>query len=510
MKRSHPDSAQSAPKTSLELLKLVENPNFEELSRRYPEFHQAWKEVQEKQHSIKGKATFSSCITQKFTIALSRSLLHAYFELRLPHLPDHHLCPPIPNRFFFLHWIDSYLLRLQGFVSDSSYGLERAQRRTLCLDIGVGATCIYPLLAARALNYQVLGADIDGQALEIAQQNVNANNLSSRIRLSHVDLTHSQDSSLPPGGPLTRSLQAFGPSNERPDFCMTNPPFYDPDAMEQEAPRAGDGRERTNMTTSEGSYPGGEVEFVLDMICDSVRARSSSCRWCTTMLGKKSSLIHLEKLLKHVLGPAHVQSTEYGPGQYTRWFLAWTLERPLANHPAARVTHAKDSFQVAFPQSTNIPNPQTAVSAVADRIVKFCESNPGGWSLAAGIQQQSQYLHPQPRCIILIREQTPLPVNHYVDESEATSTMTLPPKVLEALQSTQSENSLLLPAEGHFAIYATVGLTTNGSAVQVSMECYRHSSRGGKAIDKIRNGMEGEVARTNRKWRRILQRQQQS
>ena len=86
--------------------------NFEELARRYPEFLEAWKDVQDKQHqAAKGKANFSSCTTQEFSITLARGLLHAYFDLRLPHLPSNHLCPPVPNRFFYLHRIDTHLLK---------------------------------------------------------------------------------------------------------------------------------------------------------------------------------------------------------------------------------------------------------------------------------------------------------------------------------------------------------------------------------------------------------------
>jgi 23S rRNA A1618 N6-methylase RlmF len=482
-KRRHPSSATVTRPNNLELLKLIETPNFEELARRYPEFCETWKDVQQKQHDTKGKATFSSCVTQEFSIALTQGLLHAHFELRLPHLPNHHLCPPVPNRFFYLHWIDTVLLH------------DKA-RTKWGMDLGVGATCIYPLLAARVFHYQMVGTEVDAQALELAQSNANANQLNDRIHLVAVPPSHSQDPSTPPGGPLSRALQGMN-RPVRLDFVMTNPPFYDPNSMEHETPRVGDGRARTPMTTSEGSYPNGEVGFVLDMIADSLRARDSSL-WFSCMLGKKTSFITLQKLLVHLLGPSHVQATEYGPGQYTRWFLAWTLERPVGAAPAAHMSHSNDSFLVPL----DVANATAAVTEVVQRMVAFCESAPGGWQIATGTTTKFT-ANGLPEATVEIRERAPLPVSSFVDESEPNATM--PQVILDALHG--QENTQLLPMEGHFVIYVIITPASNG--VQVHLACYRHSTRGVKAIEKIRNGIQQEICRTNRKWRRILQRQAQ-
>ncbi len=489
-KRRHPESStMSSHKTSFEILQLVEHPNFEELARWNPFFQRAWEMTRQEQKQM--QKTFSACVSQEFTIALTRALLKTHLELQLPYLESNHLCPPVPNRFFYLHWIHNELLR--GSEVDR-FGM----------DIGAGATAIYSLLAAKFFQYHMFTTEIDEIATTMAQKNVDANHLSSRIHIASVEPSHSQDPNQPVGGPLERSLVAWdqflAQGQQQPmqlDFVMTNPPFYDPSTMEYKNPRAGDGRARTAMTVSEGSYPGGEVGFVIEMIADSLRRRHSS-RWFSSMLGKKTSLLQLQKLLTHVLGPAHVRVTEYGPGQYTRWFLAWTMANPSAIEPSARVCLPEniECFRIALPEGTMNPT-----SEVVSRIITYCESSPGGWTLTV----TPLLNHSGPQTLLQLQEVNPLPVVLFVDESDQqTEQVSIPSTILEALHG--EDNSQLLPPEGHFVVHVTVEATSPNEC-QVHLAGYRHSSRGQAAIKKIGSTIQGDVCRSNRYWRRKLQRQ---
>eukprot|EP00980_Cylindrotheca_fusiformis_P015572 scaffold4447_cov120-Cylindrotheca_fusiformis.AAC.5 len=494
-KRVHPDSASvSVSRSSTDILALVENPNFEELARHYPSFQKAWNDARQKQKDSKARKSFSSCVSQEFTVTLTRGLLHAHFNLQLPHLESNHLCPPVPNRFFYLHWIETCLL---------SKG-DRAQRMNSGIDIGTGSTCIYALLAARFFGFRMVATEIDRDALDLAKLNVAANQLDDKIFLLEVAPSHSQQPSLPPGGPVTRALTAISgiSQNQRFDIVMTNPPFYDPAAMEHCTPRVGDGRDRTSMTVSEGSYPNGEVGFVTEMIADSLQARQSAI-WFSSMLGKKTSLVKLKRILIHLLGPGHVETTEYGPGQYTRWFIAWTFRRPSAFAPAALSSNpSMDRFEVVLDGSNNA---HQALNEVASRISVFCQSSPGGWHLAA--RQLPLPTSHVPKLMLQVQESSVPQITSFVDESE--SNIVIPPLILDALQG--RDNSEFLPPEGHFVIQVLLEQTMSNEKaairVNVQLACYRHSSRGLKAVEKIRSSIEGEVARTNRKWRRIRQRQ---
>jgi len=332
------------------------------------------------------------------------------------------------------------------------------------------------------------------------------------------------------GGPLQRSIEGwFHHRQQNPntnnrnsadldlDFVMTNPPFYDPSSMEISTARVGDGRARTNMTVSEGNYPGGEIGFVMEMIEDSLRMSSNqnSCSfqssWYSSMLGKKTSLVKLQKLLVHLLGPAHIETTEYGPGHYTRWFLAWTLRQPPIDAPGALCdTSEKDSFKVLFEEPTL---PEIALEEVVNRITTFCDSGPGGWDLST----TNVHITKTGTAVFRILENMPPSVETFVDENQ--NGMNIPESILGVLRG--RDNSDFLPEEGHFMIQVELMATTPiqqcvGTvavalvlAVDVRLTCHRHSLRGRKAVDKMRNSLEGEVCRTNRKWRKIRQRQNQ-
>jgi len=258
---------------SVSIATLV-NPNFEELSRQFPTFREAY------QAALARKGKFEA--TPEFSLALSRALLQIHWNLQLPHFDSlHHLCPPIPNRYFFVQWLQSVVLpsSVRSFESPavgaggaSFSGLSCAPLRGL--DLGTGAAAIYALLFAAAEPAVTLVAtDVDPHSVTQAAANVRANHLESRVQVRLVRPTDSQrrlqhlrphiaahaattalvsDEDPWPKGPLRCSLdelpEDFGCGHL--DFCMTNPPFFD--SMEgAPAPRA-DGRERIVMTNEEG------------------------------------------------------------------------------------------------------------------------------------------------------------------------------------------------------------------------------------------------------------------
>ena len=556
--------------SSLDVLERSQNPNFEELARHYPKFRAAWtatKSIQkERTTKTKGKnnnnnnnasssssssSSFSSCVTQEFTIELTKALLSSQFRLKLPYLDEDHLCPPIPNRFFYLHWIHTQLLKIEWVIGErcnttSNHSNNSTPPRGL--DIGSGAYCIYSMLAARFFRSTMITSEIDIKSVALANANVTANHLSNMITILQVSPSHSQqqqqqqqqqqnNSTTSIGGPLQRSVEAYFHIQQQQqqqqqqqnhcsplklDFVMTNPPFYDPTSMEISTARVGDGRSRTNMTVSEGNYPGGEIGFVTEMIEDSLRMMTTSSNqtqftagWYSSMLGKKTSMIKLQKLLVHILGPAHVEATEYGPGHYTRWFLAWTLERPPATASGALCPHSdKDHFQVDLMEKR-----EAAVGEVVNRIVSFCDTSPGGWDLTTTTTTTTtSSTNGEFGAIVRIQETMSPTITNFVDETQ--SGVDIPESILRVLRG-RRDNSRFLPDEGHFFVEIKIQVARNNNktfdnsaenqpmtTVDVHLLCYRHSARGAKAIEKIRC-LDKDVQRTSRKWRRIRERQQQ-
>ena len=67
-----------------------------------------------------------------------------------------------------------------------------------------------------------------------------------------------------------------------------------------------------------------------------------------------------------------------------------------------------------------------------------------------------------------------------------------------------SKSEKLLPKEGDFLIDAIVKQDETNDKVVVTLQSYVHSSLGSKIVSKFMNTIEGEICRTNRKWRRML------
>lgn len=469
--------------------------DFGELARRYPEFRQAYSKLQHK--------SISAGQTPEFQVALTRALIHSRFNLTLPSLPLDRLSPPVPNRWSYVRWISQKLLPM--LQSQNSYFATTATPCHRGMDIGTGASAIYPLLMIRdSPHFSMVATEIDPVSAESALTNVRANDLSQQIQILHVRPTRVQEgleTSDPPmngtvdtfrsGGPIACAMEKLVSASSVPrfDFVMTNPPFFDKE--EALAPRADD-RERSAMTECEGMYPGGEEGFIMDMIRDSLVWREN-IGWYTAMCGKKASFVRLKTILTHLLGPGHLQTMEFGPGHMTRWFLAWTFHRPCIRSPV--VVGKQDPFAV----STDGLSPDAAILNVVDRICVYCKSSPGGWKLTAQVSfMRTGGMR------VEIRESNPqMRTATHVDDSAS-----LPDRLSIGLEHNWDARSFM-PEEGHFLIDATVEKSASVFpwTVMVGLKFFRHSSRGMQAVETIRAQIQGEISRTNRRWRRILKRQ---
>ncbi|GER50272.1 ribosomal RNA large subunit methyltransferase F [Striga asiatica] len=239
-------------------------------------------------------------------------------------IPDGQLCPTVPNRSNYIHWIEDLLASDIIAVSRSDDDVIKG------FDIGTGANCIYPLLGASVLGWKFVGSDITDVAVEWANRNVESNpHISDLIEIRRVgteDIT-SQVEELQNGGSFISGLRSYnGPpvllgvvkDGEIFDFCMCNPPFFE--TMEE----AG-----LNPKTSCGGTPeemvcfGGELAFITRIIEDSVKLKNTF-RWYTSMVGRKYNLSILVSELWNV-GATVVKTTEFVQGRTSRWGLAWSF-----------------------------------------------------------------------------------------------------------------------------------------------------------------------------------------
>ena len=263
-------------------------------------------------------------------LALTRALLRHDFGV-VWEMPADRLCPTVPSRLNYLLWLED--LVTPAAISATTAAPADARARVMCVDIGTGASCIYPLLGVAKLNWDFIATELDGASAAAAKRNVSLNGWESRIDVRHVATPSTSadgstaQSPVQTPAPLLRGV--LGP-DETADCSMCNPPFYD----DGETPRgrADHDGARCVGSRAEQFTPGGEVGFVTRMIDESVEM-GGRIRWYSSLLGKKASLKPLLAALRDAHVP-RVRTTEIAQGVTSRWAIAWSLS-PLQHGDGA-------------------------------------------------------------------------------------------------------------------------------------------------------------------------------
>jgi 23S rRNA (adenine1618-N6)-methyltransferase len=247
--------------------------------------------------------------------ALNSALLKYFYNVTHWDIPAQYLCPPIPGRADYLHYMADLLASMNGSIIPTGNTVR-------ILDIGVGANAIYPLIGQREYGWHFVGADIDPAALENARHVLNANS-----GLSNIELRLQTSPSA-----IFKGLVKL---DDKFDLTMCNPPFH---ASLHEA-RAGTERKLRNLgkVTASSKAPvlnfggqaaelfcaGGEEAFVTIMVNES-RQLAQQCLWFTTLISKASSLASVYRALKNV-NALQVKTIDMAQGQKKSRVVAWTF-----------------------------------------------------------------------------------------------------------------------------------------------------------------------------------------
>ncbi|QWX85288.1 23S rRNA (adenine(1618)-N(6))-methyltransferase RlmF [Cellulophaga sp. HaHaR_3_176] len=230
---------------------------------------------------------------------LNKALLKTYYSVNEWNIPEGYLCPPIPGRL-------DYLLYIKDLIVDKKTNIKG-------LDIGVGANCIYPILASQLLNWDMVGADIDVTA--VASANENSSEFKEKIEIRHQE----NNSDIFKG--IINEDEYF-------DFTICNPPFH---ASEKEATK-GTLRKLKNLKNdtafklnfggqaNELWCNGGEALFIKRMIRESV-AFKTQVGWFTTLVSKNDNLKAIYKQLSKL--NAEYTTVDMEQGNKKSRFVAW-------------------------------------------------------------------------------------------------------------------------------------------------------------------------------------------
>jgi len=250
--------------------------------------------------------------------ALNRALLQSYYGVKEWNFPEGYLCPGVPGRADYIH-------HLADLLASSNNGVIPRGDGVHALDIGTGATCIYPIIARNEYGWTLLASDIDPVALESSKRIVDAN---PALR-EGVTLKLQPDS---------RSvLKNVVDAGQSVDIVICNPPFH---ASKEEA-QAGTERKWRNLgkgsvtqlnfggQATELWCPGGEVAFARTLIKESA-SHSKNVLWFSMLISKEASLPPVIQALEQAR-VAIRKTVLMGQGQKTSRFIAWSF-LPPAEH----------------------------------------------------------------------------------------------------------------------------------------------------------------------------------
>ncbi len=254
----------------------------------------------------------------KAVLCLNKALLSFYYHVTHWQIPPGYLCPPIPGRADYIHYLADLL------ATGSGQKTCPTGKAVKVLDIGTGANCIYPIIGSQSYGWQFVASDSDPVSVKAARLIVQSNAcLSKRIKLV-----------------LQTDRQAIftGIIKERDRFDLTlcNPPFHPSMAKA----RASNQRKWKNLSSgkpgrvqaklnfggqkAELCCQGGEIAFIKQMAKESVHF-AKQVGWFTSLVSKGDNIRPLKRLLNR-LGAGQIEVVKMNQGQKISRFIAWRFQ----------------------------------------------------------------------------------------------------------------------------------------------------------------------------------------
>jgi 23S rRNA (adenine1618-N6)-methyltransferase len=250
-------------------------------------------------------------------LALNKALVLEYYGIDHWEIPTGYLCPPIPGRADYIH-------HMADVLKDGNQGVIPRGPGIRCLDIGVGASCVYPIIGRSEYEWSFICSDTDTSALDSAKNIIASNplltdNVHCRLQTRSGDILH---------GILRKG--------ELVDLVICNPPFH---ASAAKA-RAASIRKLSNLKGKKVSRPvlnfggqsnelwteGGEKRFIRSLIKESTQF-AKSCYCYSTLVSKESNV----KPIIKALAKAKVQEYKVipmGQGNKVSRIVTWTFLSP--------------------------------------------------------------------------------------------------------------------------------------------------------------------------------------
>ncbi len=237
--------------------------------------------------------------------ALNTALLLTEYPIGFWKFPEENLCPPIPGRADYIHYLADLL---SGF---------KVSKNAHIIDIGTGASCIYPMLGNAIYKWRFVATDISTRTLKSAQNIIDKNKLSDVI-----NLREQKDQS--------KIFIGIIKETDRFEASICNPPFF---ASQEEAIQANKRKQlglkqdatKRNFSGNfhELTYKGGEKAFLHNYLYESSLIKIQ-CFWFTILVSKKENLKSMKASLVK-LGATDIKTIPMQQGNKISRIVAWTF-----------------------------------------------------------------------------------------------------------------------------------------------------------------------------------------
>ena len=245
---------------------------------------------------------------------LNTAILSHYYGIKEWEFPEENLCPPIPGRADYIH-------QIADLLAEDNFGTIPSGERVVGFDIGVGASCIYPIIGVTEYGWSFIGSDTDSNSVESAQRIADSN----RSLKGKIECRLQKDSKDVLYGVLDRE--------DRVDFVVCNPPFH---ASVEEA-QEGSRRKVKNLSgkkvdnpklnfsgiSAELVYAGGEYRFIQNLVRESEKYAKNSL-WFSTLVSKQSNLKKIHGLLDRT-DAIQIRTIAMGTGNKSTRLVAWSF-----------------------------------------------------------------------------------------------------------------------------------------------------------------------------------------
>ena len=250
--------------------------------------------------------------------ALNFSLLKSDYKINFWDIPEGYLCPAIPGRVDYIH-------HLHDLLATTPKTLIADKKQVKVLDIGTGASCIYPLLGQRVYGWHFVASDVDPISIKVAKHIVSAD----KTLVKAITCRLQEDSN--------HIFNGIIAEDEFYHLTLCNPPFHRSLAEASQ----GTSRKWQNLNKAKTPAkaqskqlnfggqkaelwcPGGELAFIGKMIKES-KAYQKQVLWFTCLVSKKDHISKLKLSLKKAQA-SQVKVINMAQGQKISRFIAWSF-----------------------------------------------------------------------------------------------------------------------------------------------------------------------------------------